>query len=158
VPGYSGASCNDLGAAKAHIVVTGPTPRDTTTDCTAGSIMITDAQPGDYQATVALLDASMQPLTKAGTTMMGHVEVPGMLALMVNFHQADFLKQDYTGTLYISPNWGAMNGTCASASPAVEMESITLTKGTAPVAGMTQTQTNMPLHNLNGTLGVCFSK
>jgi cysteine-rich repeat protein len=159
-PGYVNASVNDLGIGFFHVVVSGPMGVDEQWMSTKQSAQYVGVPAGDYQATVTALDASMTPLTNPVSSMMGHVDIPGMVVLKVNFHQADFIKQDYKGTLYVSPNWGANNGTCAGASPPVAQESFELrTMAGAPVAGMTQIgQMPMNLHNLDGTYGTCFDK
>jgi cysteine-rich repeat protein len=159
-PMYVNASVNDLGIGMFHVVLNGPEMHDEKWMSTKQSGQWVGVPAGDYQATVTALDASGAPLTKDTMSMMGHVDIPGMLVLKVNFHQADFLKQDYIGTLYVSPNWGGLNGTCAGASPAVSQESIEVrTMAGAPVTGMTLIGSpGTPEHNLDGTYGACFDK
>jgi cysteine-rich repeat protein len=159
-PRYVNASVNDLGVGTLHVVLSGPEGKDETWMSTKLSSQWIGVPAGDYQATVTLFDAAGAALTNPVTSMMGHVDIPGMLVLKVNFHQADFIKQDYKGTLYVSPNWGALNGTCTGASPVVDQESIELRKmdGT-PVPGFTMIGIPaMNDHNLDGTYGTCFDK
>src|SRR5438067_10237630 len=74
VPGFNGVACNDLGIGGAHVVVTGPQPTDEVwTGCTQ-SKQYSNVTPGTYAATITLLDANMQPLTKAVTTAMTDVQ------------------------------------------------------------------------------------
>jgi cysteine-rich repeat protein len=157
-PGYVNASVNDLGIGFFHVVLNGPAMHDEQWMSTKQSAQYVGVPAGDYQATVTALDRNMNPLTNPVMSMMAHVNIPGMIVLKVNFHQGDFIKQDYKGTLYVSPNWGALNGTCSGAS--VAQESIELrTMAGAPVAGMTLVGAQqMPLHNLDGTYGTCFDK
>jgi cysteine-rich repeat protein len=159
-PGYSGADVASLGIDHSHVVVNGPTPQDATWPANKNSDLYTNIMAGDYTATVTLFDASGNALTKAVTTTMGHVDVPNTLTLTVNFHQADFLKQDYTGTLYVDPNWGMTGGSCSGASPMVQMESFKVTKpDNTPVTGFTlDGKTGTMLHNMDGTYGACFSR
>ena len=160
-PGYTaGAAPSDLGIGMIHVVLSGPTPEDEMWKPTMASNQWVGVTAGTYQATVTLLDANGAALTNPVMSMSGMVAVPGMLKLAINFKQSDFLKQDYTGPLYISPNWGALDGTCTGAVPPVEMESIqVLTMAGAAVTGMTlvgNPGTNE--HNLDGTYGACFDK
>ena len=157
-PGYVNSSVNDLGIGTFHVVLNGPETHDETWMSTKQSAQWVGVPAGDYQATVTAIDAMGNPLTNPVQSMMGHVDIPGMLVLKVNFHQSDFIKQDYTGTLYVSPNWGGLNGTCMSAS--VAQESIELrTKAGVLVPGMTLIGSpGTAEHNLDGTYGPCFDK
>jgi cysteine-rich repeat protein len=159
-PGYTNASVNDLGVDKVHVVLSGPDAKDETWDSTKLSNIWIGVTPGTYQATVTLIDANGNPLTNAVMSMSGMVAVPGTLNLRVNFRQTDFIKQDYKGTLYVSPNWGAANISCTAANPAVDTESIQLlTMAGTPVTGMTLVgNPGTPTHNLDGTYGACFYK
>jgi cysteine-rich repeat protein len=157
-PGYVNASVNDLGIGSFHVTISGPQTEDETWMSTKQSGQWIGVPAGDYQATVTAFDAKGNALTNPVMSMMGHVDIPGMLVLQVNLHQSDFLKQDYTGTLYVSPNWGAQNGTCSGAM--VSMESIAvLTKAGTPVTGSTLIgNPGTTEHNLDGTYGACFDK
>jgi cysteine-rich repeat protein len=157
-PMYVNASAKDLGVGFIHVVLNGPEMHDETWPSTKVSTQWIGVPAGDYTATATLLDGNSQPLTNAVKSMSGHVDIPGMLVLKVNFHQPDFIKQDYKGTLYVSPNWGTANGTCSAAT--VAEESIELrTMAGAAVSGFTligNPGTNA--HNLDGTYGACFDK
>jgi hypothetical protein len=158
-PGFTGSSPMDLGIDHAHVVLDGPTPADETWSGNMNSNQYVSVMPGSYQATITLFDASGNALTNPVKTMMMSVDAPNMIFLSVNFHMSDFLKQDYTGTLYIDPNWGQSDKGCTDASPAVQMEAVTLRKmdGT-PVTGTTlDGKAGTPLHALDGTPGACFS-
>jgi cysteine-rich repeat protein len=158
-PNFTGSTAMDLGIDHAHVVLDGPTPADETWSSNMNSNQYV-VSPGSYQATITLFDAAGNALTNPVKTMMQSVDVPNMIFLSVDFHMADFLKQDYMGTLYIDPNWGQSGTGCNDASPAVQMESVTLLKmNGAPVAGMTlDGKASTPLHALDGTPGACFSR
>jgi cysteine-rich repeat protein len=151
--GFPGVGCSELGATMQHVVITGPTSVDQTVDCGMSPAYLNhDIPPGDYSATVTLLDGSGNALTKPVT--VGPVTaMKGQTAMMMaNFAQADFLKQDYTGTLFFKPSWGAANTKCDAASPVVTGYGVTLKdKNGVVVAGMSSAS-----RKLDGTMGACF--
>jgi len=151
--GFPGVGCSELGATMQHVVITGPTNIDMTVDCGMSPAYLNhDITPGDYSATVTLLDGSGNPLTK--TVSAGTVSATkGQTAMLTaNFAQADFLKQDYTGTLFFAPSWGAASTKCDAATPAVTGYGITLKdKNGKLVAGMSTAS-----RKLDGTSGPCF--
>jgi cysteine-rich repeat protein len=156
-PGYTNANAADLNVNKIHVVVSGAMSIDEMWDANKLSNVWTNVTPGDYQATVTLLDKDGNPITNDVKSMMGHVDTPGMLNLSVNFHMTDF-KTSYMGTLYVDPNWGAMNGTCTTASVSTESIQV-LDPMDMPVMGMTLIgNPAMNGHNLDGTYGACFDK
>jgi cysteine-rich repeat protein len=158
-PGYTaGASPTDLGIGTIHVMLSGPDAKDEMWKPSMQSNQWVGVTPGTYQATVTLLDSNMMPLTNAVTSTSGMVASPGSLNLKVNFKQSDFLKQDYKGPLYVSPNWGALNTSCTDANPQVSQESIrVIDPSGAFVAGMTVVgSAAMNEHNLDGTYGACF--
>jgi cysteine-rich repeat protein len=153
-PGFGGSSCLDLGVAVAHVVVDGPTPMDEKWPCSKNSSLYPNVMPGTYQATITLLDATGAAITNPVQSTMTEVMAPNMVTLTVNFHQSDFVKQDYTGTLYFNPKWGEPTYDCSGASPRVTLEGVTLrTPKGMMVHGMTSAG-----HNLDGTAGTCFSE
>jgi hypothetical protein len=159
-PNFPGSNESDLGVANAHVVISGPQMIDETWAKGKLSYPWSGVPAGDYQATVTLFDASGNALTKDVTSPMGHVDVPGTLNLKVNFHQSDFLKQDYMGVLYVSPNWGTLDTSCSAAVPAVDQESIqVLTATGTTLTGWTlMGDPGANEHNLDGTYGTCFYK
>jgi cysteine-rich repeat protein len=159
-PGYVNASVIDLGIGTFHVTLSGPAMQDETWMSTKQSGQWIGVPAGDYQATVTAFDAKGNALTNPVMSMMGHVDIPGMLTLKVNLHQSDFIKQDYTGTLYVSPNWGGLNGTCSGATPPVSMESLELRTlaGTAVPGSTLIGSPGTAAHNLDGTYGACFDK
>jgi cysteine-rich repeat protein len=152
-PGFESATCADLGVNLAHVVLTGPSPVDEMWPCSKNSTLYPNVMPGTYQATITLLDAAGAPLTKPVVSTQMEVMAPQMVTLTVNFHQMDFVKQDYTGTLDFTPKWASMGQSCAQASPSVMQEGVMLkTPAGAMVMGMTTTG-----HKLDGTPGACFT-
>ena len=150
-PGYSGSTCFDLGVKSWKVHLDGPTPKDDTLDCQQPSQQYANIMPGTYQATITLLDASGNALTKSVMTPMVNAQLGGTVATLdYNFKQSDFTKQDYTGTLYFMPNWGMTGGTCAQASLTQEALVLTTPAG-QPVTGMTSDGLT-----LDGTFGTCF--
>jgi cysteine-rich repeat protein len=150
--GYPSAGCSDLGASKQHVVLAGPDPMDMTIDCNMSSYILNDVTPGDYTATVTLLDGSGMPLTNPVSSMPGTAVKGQMINLMVNFALKDFIKQDYTGTLYFKPEWGVASTSCTMASPVVTGYGVTLrNKAGQLVSGMSTGN-----RALDGTSGPCF--
>ena len=153
VPGFDGVTCDDLGIGGAHVVLAGPQPVDEVWANCMQSKQYANVTPGTYQATITLLDTSMNPLTNAVTTQMTDVEKGPVTALNINFMQSDFVKQDYTGQLDIDAQWGAANMRCNDAS--VTMESVTLKDSTgALVTSPMATDDGL---KLDGTFGACFT-
>jgi cysteine-rich repeat protein len=153
VPGFDGVACNDLGIGAAHVVLTGPQPADEIWMGCMQSKQYANVTPGTYQATITLLDANMQPLTNAVTTMMTDVPKGPVTNLNINFMQSDFTKQDYVGQLDIDAQWGAADKRCNDVS--VTMESVIL-KDHAGALVTTPSMTDDGL-KLNGTFGACFT-
>jgi hypothetical protein len=155
VPGFDGTSCLDLQVDKAHVVLDGPTPKDELWPCSMNSALYGNVMPGTYRATITLLDASGQPITNPVETAMKDVQAAATpVNLTINFHQSDFIKQDYTGALDFNPKWAKADSSCDKANPPVTLEGVTLkTPMGQLVAGMT-TQG----HKLDGTFGSCFSE
>jgi len=150
--GFPGASCSDLGATQQHVVLEGPKPLDETWDCTKSSQLLPDTTPGDYKVTVTLLDINGMAITKAVTSATVVAEKGKMVNVGVNFGLTDFLKQDYTGTLFFVPSWGAASTSCTMASPAVTGYGVTLRDSDGQlVAGMSTGN-----RALDGTSGPCF--
>lgn len=154
VPNFNGVACNDLGIGGAHVVVTGPQPVDETWAGCVQSKQYSNVTPGTYQATITLLDANMQPLTKPTSTMMTDVQKGPVTNLNINFLQKDFVKQDYVGQLDFDPQWGAMDKRCNDIS-AMLQESVTL-KDSAGALVTTPARTDDNL-KLDGTFGNCFT-
>ncbi len=150
--GYEGASCSDLGAVQQHVVLSGPKALDEVWECTKTSSLMNDVPPGDYQVTVTLLDAGGAPLTKPVTSPMATAEKGKMVNLTVNFALADFLKQDYRGTLFFAPGWGAAGASCSTASPVVTGYGVTVREHDGAIVAGTSTGNRA----LDGTSGACF--
>ncbi len=55
-PGYPGATCKDLGAAKVRLVVSGPDAKDEQYDCQSSLPAYDGITPGMYQVSATLLD------------------------------------------------------------------------------------------------------
>jgi cysteine-rich repeat protein len=151
-PDFPGVGCSDIGSTMQHIILSGPMTMDQTVDCSKTSYLMPSVPPGDYTATVTLLDGSGTALTKAVTSMTATAMKGQMTNLMVNFTQKDFLKQDYTGTLFFSPEWGAASTKCAAASPVVTGYGITL----KDKDGDTVHEMSTGSRKLDGTEGPCF--
>jgi cysteine-rich repeat protein len=150
--GYPGNGCSELGAAQQHIVLTGPMNMDMTVDCNmTPGFLNHDVPLGDYTAAVTLLDSGGIPITNTvtGTTTATN----GQTAMItVNFAQSDFLKQDYTGTLFFTPEWGASSTSCSMANPSVTAMGITLKDKDGEVVSKVSTGN----HTTDGTQGPCF--
>jgi len=152
VPGFDGVACNDLGIGAAHVVLTGPQPADEIWMGCMQSKQYANVTPGTYQATITLLDSDMNPLTNPVVTMMTDVQKGPVTNLAINFKQADFVKQDYTGQLDIDAQWGMSDKRCNDVG--VTMESIILKdKSGAPVTTPSMTDDGL---KLDGTFGSCF--
>jgi cysteine-rich repeat protein len=150
--GYPGNGCSELGAAQQHLVLTGAMNLDMTVDCGMTPAFLNhDVPVGDYTAAVTLLDSGGMPLTNTvmgmGTTSIGQTAM-----ISINFAQKDFLKQDYTGTLFFTPEWGAASTNCTMASPAVSTMGVTL----KDMAGNLVVKTSTGNHSTDGTQGPCF--
>jgi hypothetical protein len=153
VAGFNGVACNDLGIGGAHVVVTGPQPTDEVwTGCTQ-SKQYSNVMPGTYSATITLLDANMQPLTKAVTTAMTDVQKGPVTNLNINFKFTDFVVS-YMGQLDFDPQWGAMDKRCNDIGPSI-MESVTLKDSTGALV-TTPSMTDDGL-KLSGLFGACFT-
>jgi cysteine-rich repeat protein len=153
-PGFGGSSCLDLGVDVAHVVLNGPTHIEERWPCSRNSSLYSNVMPGTYQATITLLDAAGNPITNPVKSTMVEVMAPRMVTLTINFHMADFVKQDYVGTLFFNPKWEKPTQSCAAVTPPVTLEGITLkTHDGEPVNGMTSEG-----HRLDGTPGSCFSE
>ncbi len=154
VPGYGGSACSDLGIAQAQVVLFGPTDADmqmVSLTCASNSNIWSNVAAGSYHGSVTLFDAQQVALTKTLSTTPMTLSPPTNAMLSVDFHQTDFIKQDYTGSMYIVPEWGSASGTCSSA--AVTKESIKLFNSSgAVVSGMTSKG-----HSLDGAEGTCFT-
>jgi cysteine-rich repeat protein len=155
VPGFEGSNCNDLGIGAAHVVLSGPQPTDEMWMGCMQSKQYANVTPGTYQATITLLDASMQPLTNPVTTAMTDVQKGPVTNLNINFLQSDFVKQDYVGQLDFDPSWGMTDKRCNDLTPPVTMEAVILkdAKGVAVTAPMA---TDDGL-KLDGSFGSCFT-
>ena len=150
--GFEGASCSDLGATKQLVVLDGPDPINDTWDCTKSNFLRPSVTPGDYKLTVTLLDATGAALTNPVTSATVTAEEGKLVNLVVNFKQTDFLKQDYKGTLFFKPSWGADATSCTMAAPMVTGYGVTLkTAGGQVVGGMSTGN-----RALNGTEAPCF--
>ena len=153
VPGFNGVACNDLGIGGAHVVLTGPQPTDEMWMGCMQSKQYANVTPGTYKATITLLDANMQPLTNAVSTMMADVQKGPVTNLNINFKQSDFVKQDYVGQLDFDASWGMMDKRCNDVG--VTMEAVIL-KDAQGVAVTSPAMTDDGL-KLNGTFGACFT-
>lgn len=154
VPGFDGVSCDALGIGGAHVVLAGPQGADETWMGCTQSKMYGNVQPGTYQATITLLDAGMSPLTNPVSTAMTDVQKGPVTYLAINFHQADFVKQDYTGQLDWNPSWGTAGQACAAAGVTNEALILKDPQG-KPVTMPAMTSDGL---KVDGTFGKCFSK
>ena len=154
--GYTGALCSDLKAATEHVVLEGPSLSDGFTqdwNCSSqNSLNFADVTPGDYKLTITLLDTAGAPLTTPVTATA--TAAKGTQAnLSVNFKQKDFLRQDYTGTLYFQPSWGGDSTGCTMAMPEkVTGFGVTLTDS----SGMVVVGMSTGKRKLDGTSAACF--
>jgi hypothetical protein len=153
-PGYPGATCKDLGAAKVRLVVSGPDAKDEQYDCQSSLPAYDGITPGMYQVSATLLDDKGMPITKEIKSSMVDVKIGPETSLSLNFKPADFLKT-YTGRLDFLPQWGAVGKACADAQPPLNMMTLKITKpGSAtPIPGMANNGLK-----LDGSAGPCFVK
>lgn len=153
-PSFPAPTPKDLGIATAHVVLDGPTPKDEMWDASSTQMMYSGPpsmfMPGTYQATITLLDAMNNPLTKPKKSMMVNVQVNNPVALMVSFTTDDYLKS-YTGNFDFALHWGALAGTCATASVSQQTIKLTLPGQTTPVAMMTNDG-----EKLDGSMFTCY--
>jgi cysteine-rich repeat protein len=154
VPNFNGVACNDLGIGGAHVVLSGPQPVDEQWMGCTQSKMYANVMPGTYSAKITLLDATGTALTKEVVTATADVVKGPVTNLSINFKQADFVKQDYTGQLDWNPSWGMADKKCADSS--VSMEQVTL-KNMSGMAVSTPAMTSDGL-KVNGPMGPCFAK
>jgi cysteine-rich repeat protein len=174
VADFAGAHCADVGAASAHVAVSGPASFEETIDCAAASRVYAANCPeadggqgmigcgmllpeGEYQATVTLVRADGSAVTRAVSTAKMMARAGSAITnLVVDFEMPDFL-QSYTGALQLRTSWGTDGNTCAQASPAVANESLRLVPAGPnstgqPVPGMTVHGTT-----LDGRPGACYT-
>ena len=146
IEGYGGSGCSDIGAVKAHVQLTGPTPADDTVDCSTYTKLYTSkVMPGTYSATVTLLDGFGNPVTKAVTSGEANAVVGGDIAnLLIDFDTKVFLKA-YTGSFQVRASWGMDMLNCMSASPVVDQESIKLVPKGAQTPLTSKTTPGTPL-------------
>jgi len=153
VPGFAGVSCADMQIGGAHVVLSGPQPVDEMWVGCGENKQYSNVMQGTYQATITLLDANMMPLSNAVSSPMTDVMNGPVTSLTVNFHQADFVKQDYVGELDWDPQWGKLNNRCGDAG--VTMEAVILKDANgALVTSPAATDDGLAL---NGTFGPCYS-
>jgi hypothetical protein len=146
-------SASDLMVANAHVVLAGPTPIDemwpvsqSNQKTYSGTLM-----PGVYQATVTLLDAKGNALTKPKMSMMADVELGNpTMNLMVNFTTDDYLMS-YTGNFDFALHWGSSTGMCMGGGM---KQTLTMTKhgSTTPLVAMTNDG-----EKLDGTATACVT-
>ena len=152
VPGFVGASCKDLGVKEAKIRLVGPTMVEETWPCSQNSKNFSPVTAGEYQFFATLYDDTGAALTNEIASEKKTVALPGSISLDLNFKYEDFLKQDYVGTYYFVPNWGA-DGTYCSAASVDKMQLKMTPKGSStPVTNVTT-----PTVPLDGTSTACFS-
>jgi cysteine-rich repeat protein len=153
-PSFPAPTCTDLGIAQAHLVLTGPTSQDQMAAC-GDNFVFDPVDPGTYQATITLLDAGGNPVTRPVMSTMIDVQVGPMQNLNIVFDVPDYLRTDYKGNFDFLTWWGTKNTACGSATPAVTKQTLTLTKpgDTTPIAMMTNTN-----EKLDGSSVPCFTK
>jgi cysteine-rich repeat protein len=156
-PGYPAPTPTDLGIKTAHVQLAGPTPKDEMWDASNTTQMMYSGipsvfMPGNYQATITLLDMAGNPVTKPKTSMMVAVQVGTPQTIFISFTTDDYLKS-YTGNFDFALHWGDMTGTCTTAGVNKQTIKMTLPGQTTPVAMMT---TDTPPESLDGTMYKCF--
>jgi cysteine-rich repeat protein len=67
-PGFS-ETCSGVGATTAVVTLTGPMPRTDRLECQNAQTTYNDLPPGDYQATIRLENAQMQPVTNGQSSV-----------------------------------------------------------------------------------------
>jgi hypothetical protein len=165
VPDYDGANCDDFAAVTAHVEITGPASITDDLACTDHSKLyaswcapgMNGAKPdctahlpaGNYQAAITLRAADGSNVTHAVSTKMVTVAPGPPVDLVVDFGMADFVKQDWTGSLRLRTSWGSDGAFCAAAQPAAAREAIKLTPA---VSGMSAAGTP-----LDGTPADCYT-
>lgn len=169
VPGYRGTTCTSVGAASAHLVISGAIALDETLPCADGQEVIstycatppdggtctTRLPAGDYQATVTLLDAQGQPVTKPVSSPMTTAVTGTDTNLVAAFTMSDFLRQDYTGAVLFTTTWGDSTASCERAQPPVDHQAFTLVDvDRNPIAAGTKTDQGSPL---DGSEALCFT-
>jgi hypothetical protein len=148
-PSFPAPTCADLGIAKAHLVLEGPAPQDLTMEC-GTDFAFSPIDPGSYQATVTLLDANDQPVTKPVKSMMVTTDVGQSPVIDIIFDVPDYLKT-YKGNFDFALWWGTKNTACPVG---VNKQTMTMTRpgSTTPIAMMT-----MSGESLDGTQANCFT-
>jgi len=152
-PSFPAPTCNDLGVAKAHLVLTGPEPKDVSMEC-GTNFMFDPITPGTYQATLTLVDMNGAALTKPVKSMMVSTDIGQAPVIDIIFDVPDYLNS-YKGNFDFVPWWGTKNTACAAAAGgAVTQQTLkmTLPGSSTPVAMMT-----MSGEALDGSPKSCFT-
>ena len=152
-PNFPAPTCMDLGIASMHVQLDGPTAKDEMIPCSTTQVLYDPVQPGTYQATITLLDANMQPVSKPRMSMMTDVQIASSATnINVAFSTDDYLKS-YRGNFDFRTFWGQKGNSCTAASPAVVNSTVKMTPagGGAPLAVATTGG-----HKLDGTSSTCF--
>jgi len=154
-PNYPDGTCAALGIDKVRVAIDGPSAESVDLPCAMQNALTRDpVTPGMYTVTITMLDASGTAISKPKASMPTDVQATGQATnISVELSKDDYVKQDYTGTLYFLPNWGASGGTCAAQSVGQTSVRLTPRGSSTPVMKMTST---MPARLLDGTPTGCF--
>jgi len=139
--GFSGDNCADFGITKVQIDLTGPATTSMTGDCGDKQMVFLDLPAGSYTAAMTPLDVDGLALVKAPITLTV-AAVDGDSETTANVPWEAW-KGTFKGTFYFKVTWGGHD--CASASPAVVMQSVKITQG-----GVATTLTSDTGHKVDG--------
>jgi cysteine-rich repeat protein len=149
-PNYPDATCAALGIDRVRVDVAGPSAQTMELPCAQqNSILLGDVAAGSYTVTLTMLDSTGKALTTPKSSMPTDVQATGQQTeVRIELTKDDYVKQDYTGTLYFLPNWGMTGGTCASQNVGETSVWLTPRGSTTPV---TKTTSTTPMRMLDGT-------
>jgi hypothetical protein len=154
-PNYPDATCAALGIDKVRVAIDGPTPSSEDIPCAMMNTLLKDGvAPGMYTVTITMLDSTGAAISRPKSSMPTDVQATGQPTdVKVELSKDDYVKQDYTGTLYFMPNWGMSGGTCSAQMVGQTSVRLTPRGSSTPVMKMTST---MPTRLLDGTVSGCF--
>ncbi len=134
-PGFSQDSCTDVGAVRVRVDLSGATQASADDLCSTFQVIFNDLPPGPYAASVTPLDGAGEALVSAPAMRQVTAETVDT-EFTINVTPELWLGP-YTGTLFFNLRWGAEP--CATASPPVVQQILTVVVGGTVVTQLTAT-------------------
>lgn len=151
--GFDSDACSDLGVITVRVELSNVADPSVITDsmdkgCGEGQVTFLGLPAGTYKAAVTPLDVDGNSLVTAPVVVMGNAAAAGTtLEIPVDVNHPAWARP-YTGQLLFRLKWGGM--TCATATPPVVTQELTLTAG-----GTVRTEStsidNVVFQKLDGT-------